>query len=107
MFNLVYLCAPPTVVPVCMRLYMANLDTDHTYVGGMVYLNLGDCNAQRDHKFHNFVANINCWSHPVLWPTLLDCFCFTWHLIARSGHVMHHTVCASLVFTVGVTMKLL
>ena len=30
---------------------MANLDTDHTYVGGMVYLNLGDWNPHHDHNF--------------------------------------------------------
>ena len=53
---------------------MTNLETDHMYVhrvGGMVYLNLGDWNAHYDHKFHNFVAYINCWSPPVLWLYLV------------------------------------
>ena len=49
MFNFVYLFAPPTIIPVYMRLYIPNLYTDHTYVGGMVYLNLGDLNAHYDH----------------------------------------------------------
>ena len=59
MFNFVYLFTAPTVIPACMRLYYANSDTDHMYVGGMDYLNLGDWNAHYDHKFHNFVTYVH------------------------------------------------
>ena len=94
---------------------MTNLDTDHTYVGGMVCLNLGDWNAHYDQKFHSFVVYINCWRPPVLWLYLvrllwfyMTSHCEKWSCYTRVNlHVWYRTVRASLVSKVGVTMKLL
>ena len=62
-----------------------------------------------------FVAYINCWSPPVLWPYLVRLLwfymashCEKWSCYTRVNlHVWYRTVRALLVSKVGVTMKLL